>query len=158
MYCSINVCFSKLIGNVGEIITPCWQRLDTLSIKENLGGSAPQALDIYKKMAMEEEEEGYFTNRIFEKRHSSGEAMEKWGFSNFITRRNHKKRTHHQSLNSSKSSGSGGVHFGFPTPAGDDPTVVSPTTKCTSNLMMLQEILPWQQRAFTLSNKDEYDL
>ena len=82
---------------------------------------------MHEMMATEEEEE-HFNDATFEKRHIIGERMEKQIFTNFISRSNHRKRTHHQSANVSKNSGSCRVHFGSPTPDGDDTTLACPTS------------------------------
>ena len=53
---------------------------------------------MHQNLAAKEKEEEYFTE-TFEKRHSNGDEMEKWRITNFITRSNHRKRTHRQSVN-----------------------------------------------------------
>ena len=105
-------------------------------MEENQCSSINQPLEMQENMAIDEDDYENLTDWAFEKRHSSGEMMEKRGFSSFLTGSNNWRRAHCR----------------------DEPTPACPTSKAEHNPVIISDLLSWPRRRFPLSKGDEDDL
>ena len=151
--CSVSSSTGMVKLESKEINTPSWRLVNVGSMEENQGTLIPQALEMKEEIAMKKEEEEDLTDGAFEKRHSSGKAMEKGIFSKLITGNTHVKRTRRESMTSSKRSRSDGGNLVSPSTAGDDSTAASLTCMGQPDPVMLPDLSPWPKRAFSLERR-----